>query len=176
MKWPGFPRMAKASGHGASGSRLCMFTCTVSSMLAIAHAAAVATASAAKMPLPALRKSRIDLTEISSSVAFNASLLPASGAASAVARGAAAVRGAAARGTSAAEATAPLCIEDSSSLARARRWWRRRSSSADSSSSMPPRLGRPFEGPSMLQMGRSPRSLLNSSLTLCARLSRASSP
>lgn len=38
----------------------------------MAHAAAVATASAASTPPPVLRKSRIDFTEISSNVAFKA--------------------------------------------------------------------------------------------------------
>mmetsp|Transcript_50021 Transcript_50021/g.143809 ORF Transcript_50021/g.143809 Transcript_50021/m.143809 type:complete len:221 (+) Transcript_50021:381-1043(+) len=73
MKCPGFPRIFSASTHGASGSMSSMHNCTVSSMLAIAHAAAVATASAASTPAPALLKSSTDFTEISSNVLFKAS-------------------------------------------------------------------------------------------------------
>lgn len=70
MKWPGFPKTWRASGHGLSGLRACILSGTVSSMLAMAQVAAVATASAAGTPAPALRKSRMDFTEISSSISF----------------------------------------------------------------------------------------------------------
>jgi len=72
----------------------------------MAHAAAVATASAASTPPPVLRKSRIDFTEISSSVAFkaaNAAVLPLL---AATGRGGVA-SGAAGAGAAAAEAPTP---------------------------------------------------------------------
>lgn len=50
-----------------------MLSWTVSSILAIAQAAALATASAAKKPEPDVRKSRMDLTVMLSSVIFKAS-------------------------------------------------------------------------------------------------------
>mmetsp|Transcript_25941 Transcript_25941/g.41084 ORF Transcript_25941/g.41084 Transcript_25941/m.41084 type:complete len:227 (+) Transcript_25941:1776-2456(+) len=73
MKWPGLLRTCNAPGHGQSGFKLWMLTRTVSSILAIAHVAAVATDSAAKTPAPTLRKSSTDLTDISSSEPCKAS-------------------------------------------------------------------------------------------------------